>query len=409
MSSSPPPPSSSGSSGSLRSSGPLSSFAPLTVQPSTVAPRRPRSLVVEWALAGSATMCACLFTNPMEVVKSRMQLQNELASRGSAPVIYRNALQAFVDIGRREGVRGLQGGLGPSLLYQLTMNGTRLGLYEPFKRLIRSATGGGEETGLGSHRSAHRPPVFWHNVLASGASGAIAAFMASPAFLVKVRLQVQAKNRVPIAAATGAGSAAATVVPVAGPAVVGAQHQYTSALGGLRAIYAADGIAGLYRGASASVVRVTTGSVVQLSTYDFAKHEVMRRTGWNEGVQVQSDDSTRHASPAVSRRRPVIRLRTLINLRPHVLCISSSFASSLLTGFFATVAMNPPDVISTRLYNQPVVGGRGTLYTGWLDCARKTVRAEGVRGLYKGFLAHYLRLGPHTIVRTTTKRYTHAQ
>ena len=78
-------------------------------------------------------------------------------------------------------------------------------------------------------------------------------------------------------------------------------------------------------------------------------------------------------------------------------CVFSVAASSL-SGFLVTVAMNPADVISTRLYNQPVVAGRGQLYSGLVDCAVKTVRAEGVRGLYKGFFAHYLRIGPHTLL-----------
>ena len=48
--------------------------------------------------------------------------------------------------------------------------------------------------------------------------------------------------------------------------------------------------------------------------------------------------------------------------------------------------------------NQPVVNGKGTLYLGVLDCLGKTLKAEGVRGLMKGWLAQYLRLGPHTIL-----------
>ena len=312
----------------------------------------------------------------------RRQVQGELqrtAARGGGPPppkLYTSFPQAFWHVARTEGIRGLQGGLAPSLLYQLTMNGTRLGLYEPLKRLVTRVAEGeaasasaGSEARLGAHLSAHRPPVFLHNVIAAAGSGCIAAFIGSPFFLVKVRLQVQSKNKAviaPILAAAPAGtavlpSAVAAAAGTAAPAVVGAQHAYTSAWGGLRSIYNSDGIPGLFRGATASMLRVSVGSVIQLSSYDTVKYEVMRRTGWEDSMRVH-------------------------------------FCSSLLSGFLVAVGMHPFDVVSTRMYNQPVVAGKGTMYSGMLDCVTKTVKTEGLPGLYKGFVAHYFRLGPHTLL-----------
>lgn len=62
--------------------------------------------------------------------------------------------------------------------------------------------------------------------------------------------------------------------------------------------------------------------------------------------------------------------------------------------------MTPFDVISTRLYNQPVdaVTGKGTVYKGIFDCAAQIFRTEGIFGFYKGFSASFLRLGPHTVL-----------
>lgn len=59
--------------------------------------------------------------------------------------------------------------------------------------------------------------------------------------------------------------------------------------------------------------------------------------------------------------------------------------------------MNPFDVVSTRLYSQEVKNGVGVLYSGVFDCFRKTFQSEGVSGLMKGWTAHYMRLGPHTV------------
>ena len=47
------------------------------------------SYFVEFFLAGLAGCGACLFTNPLEVVKIRMQLQGELKARGQTTIVYR--------------------------------------------------------------------------------------------------------------------------------------------------------------------------------------------------------------------------------------------------------------------------------------------------------------------------------
>ena len=53
----------------------------------------------------------------------------------------------------------------------------------------------------------------------------------------------------------------------------------------------------------------------------------------------------------------------------------------------------------TRLYSQPLDShGKGVLYDGALDCAWKILRIEGVLAFYKGATAHFLRVGPHTML-----------
>lgn len=51
----------------------------------------------------------------------------------------------------------------------------------------------------------------------------------------------------------------------------------------------------------------------------------------------------------------------------------------MVSGLCVTTAMNPLDVISTRLYTQGT--GVAERYTGPLDCAAKTIKAEGLRGV----------------------------
>lgn len=65
----------------------------------------------------------------------------------------------------------MQGGLAPALLYQLSMNGTRLGLYGPVKRLIGA--------------DKDKDDIL-KKVVAGGSCGVFAAFVGSPFFMIKV-------------------------------------------------------------------------------------------------------------------------------------------------------------------------------------------------------------------------------
>ncbi|GMF25412.1 unnamed protein product [Phytophthora lilii] len=139
-----------------------------------------RGIAMDFLLASVATSGACVVSNPMEVIKTRMQLQGELAhnvTRGAAPVVqYRNFAHAFYTIGRTEGLRGIQRGLGPGISYQVFMNGPRLGLFEPLQKVFGA-----------TDPTAYSFPL--RNVCAAATSGMIGAFIGSPFFLVKARIQ----------------------------------------------------------------------------------------------------------------------------------------------------------------------------------------------------------------------------
>lgn len=131
----------------------------------------------DWALGGLAAAGACVLSHPLEVVKTRMQLQGELREPGTYRRLYRNAFQALLVIGRQDGLLGLQKGLAAGILYQALMNGVRLGLYS---RL--------ETRGLTRDRGGR---VSLTRSIAAGAlAGALGAVVGSPAYLVKTHLQV---------------------------------------------------------------------------------------------------------------------------------------------------------------------------------------------------------------------------
>ncbi|KAM6907478.1 solute carrier family 25 member 35 [Xenentodon cancila] len=282
---------------------------------------------MDFVLSGMAACGACLFTNPLEVVKTRMQLQGELRSRGSYQVYYRNVFHAFYTIGKVDGLAGLQKGLVPGLFYQFFMNGVRLGSYA----IIESS----------GHIHTNGRVSAVKTTAAGAVAGVVGAVMGSPIYLVKTHLQSQSTSSI----------------------AVGHQHKHQGMVQALRAIHQEHGVLGLWRGSSAAVPRVCVGSAAQLSTFSSSKELVT-------DLQMFPDNS-------------------------WLVALSAGMMSSVVV----VLAMTPFDVVSTRLYNQPVdQTGKGMLYKGFTDCFSKTLKKEGLTGLYKGLGASYFRLGPHTIL-----------
>jgi solute carrier family 25 protein 34/35 len=196
------------------------------------------SLHASFFASALAACGAALFTNPFEVVKTRLQLDGEGAKSATHVRQYRGIAHAISLIWRLEGVRGLQAGLLPALCYQTAMNGMRLGLYEPAQRALVAATGAD-------------PQGIALKAAAAAASGAVGATLGSPLYLIKSRLQAQSAHfRVKEA------------------------HVYRGLWDGLRAVHAAEGVRGLFRGLDGALPRVMTGSAVQLSSYDTCKAQI---------------------------------------------------------------------------------------------------------------------------------------
>jgi len=262
---------------------------------------------------------ACVLSNPFEVVKTRTQVQGELAQAGSRRV-YGNAFSALVVLAKAEGLHGVQKGLVPGLGYQIGLNGVRFGCFP----IVRH-----------KYVEAGVPGGTW---LAGATVGMFGGALGMPFYLVKCRMQTRTSN-------------AATAV--------GYQHaKYEGVVGAFRAIVHSNGVGGLYRGVDAMVMRVGMGSSVQLPVFTLTKEAILDR--WPQ-----------------ARDWPIL----------------VSFVSSMLAGAGAVTVMNPWDVVTTRMCNQPE---DGSLYRSSFDCLRKTYVAEGLAGFAKGWWAHWFRLGPHT-------------
>lgn len=85
---------------------------------------------MEFTIGALAAIGAGIFTNPLEVVKTRLQLQGELRKRGHYQLLYKNFLHATYVIAKTDGILALQKGLVPALAHQVLLNGVRLGGYQ---------------------------------------------------------------------------------------------------------------------------------------------------------------------------------------------------------------------------------------------------------------------------------------
>ncbi|KAG5342050.1 hypothetical protein C0989_005730 [Termitomyces sp. Mn162] len=197
---------------------------------------------------GIAACIAVTISNPAEVAKTRLQLQGELAKGGGVKV-YNNAVDVLRKTYINEGLRGVQRGLGPAYVYQILLNGSRLGFYEPIRHSINHLAGYSAET-----------QIPFTSVLAGALSGAIGASLGNPLFLIKARMQAYS------------------------PALpVGAQHYYKNSFDALSTIFRAERFRGLVRGIDAAILRTSMGSSVgidKLVDFDVISNELGSRSNF---------------------------------------------------------------------------------------------------------------------------------
>ncbi|OXA50732.1 hypothetical protein Fcan01_14254 [Folsomia candida] len=197
---------------------------------------------MELVLGGTAAVCAAFWTNPLEVVKIRMQLQGELQAKGNYAVHYRNVFHAAYTIATKEGATAIQKGLVPALWYQFVMNGIRLGLFHK-----------GESRGFTKNGATGKvDPV--RSVMVASVCGATGGVIGSPFCLV----------------------------------TVGHQHSASGMCAAVKSIFQSHGVLGLWRGMSTTLVRVVVVSAVQLPTFAKAREYVTSKGWFPEGSVINA-------------------------------------------------------------------------------------------------------------------------
>jgi len=202
--------------------------------------------------AGLATSLASAAVNPMDVIKVRLQLQNQLAKvsmrnmYGGSANKYRGFIHAGATIYAEEGYfRGLMKGITPSMIREWTYSSTRMGLYDPLKTLISGSKSQDDITLL-------------QKVIAGATSGAIGSAMVTPTDIVKIRFQ--------------------SLKP-------GEERPYKNTFHAFYKIYKTEGgIKGLYKGIFPTTIRASVLTAAQLPSYDHTKRILLKRGYFNDNI-----------------------------------------------------------------------------------------------------------------------------
>lgn len=193
---------------------------------------------MDFAIGGSAGMCACLFSNPFDLIKTRQQLQGELTHNKKIQQLpYKGLLLSVKSVIQAEGVRGLQKGLAPALSFQFIMNGTRLGLFQTVDNLKWTY-----DSKTNTHSSVLC--IFW-----SGIAGIVGSAVGCPLYMVKT--QIQSKSH--------------------GHFAVGHQHNHSGTIDALLTAYRTKGIRGIWHGFTGIVPRTAVASAFQLTAFTHSK------------------------------------------------------------------------------------------------------------------------------------------
>lgn len=255
---------------------------------------------------------------PIDLIKTRMQAQKHKA-------LYDNSLDCLKKILRKEGFKGLYSGLGAQLVGVAPEKAIKLTVNDLMRKI------GSAEDGTIT--------MPWE-ILAGSSAGACQVIFTNPLEIVKIRLQMQ-----------GGHSAAKTLNP--------GEIPYKRLTAG--AIIKQLGLKGLYKGASACLLRDVPFSAIYFPTYANLKYHLFDFD--------PTDPNKKHS------------------LSTWQLLVSGAMAGAP-AAFFTT----PADVIKTRLQVEAKKGD--VKYRGITHAFATILKEEGVAAFFKGSLARVFRSSP---------------
>uniref|UniRef100_A0A914XTX3 Mitochondrial 2-oxoglutarate/malate carrier protein n=1 Tax=Plectus sambesii TaxID=2011161 RepID=A0A914XTX3_9BILA len=236
-------------------------------------PQLPNGL--KFAFGGASGMAACFFTQPLDLVKNRMQVSGE----GGKARDHRTTFHAIRSIFRNEGPLGFYNGLSAGLFRQGTYTTLRLGLYTfMFDRFSSS--------------NPKAPLSFGKKVAIGFAAGGVSSLICTPADVGLVRMTVD--GRLPLAERRG----------------------YRNVFHALYRVAHEEGVVALWRGCGPTVVRAMVVNAAQLATYSQAKQTLLGSGYFKDNVMCHFSASMISGFACTAASMPVDIAKTRIqNMR----------------------------------------------------------------------------------------------
>ncbi|KAM6388936.1 solute carrier family 25 member 36 isoform 1-T1 [Pluvialis apricaria] len=315
-----------------------------------------RDTLVHLFAGGCGGTVGAILTCPLEVVKTRLQSSSVTlyisevhlntvngASVNRVTRVSPGPLHCLKMILQKEGPRSLFRGLGPNLVGVAPSRAIYFAAYSNCKEKLNNIFNpDSTQVHMISAGVAELPfTLLSFSPRLCGSFTAITT--TNPIWLVKTRLQLDARNR---------------------------GEKRMSAFECVRKVYRSDGIKGFYRGMSASYAGISE-TVIHFVIYESIKRKLLEYK--TASAMDTEDESAKEASDFVRMMMAAATSKTC-----------------------ATSIAYPHEVVRTRLREE------GTKYRSFFQTLSLLVREEGYGSLYRGLTMHLIRQIPNTAIMMST-------
>ncbi|RZC37050.1 mitochondrial uncoupling protein 4 [Asbolus verrucosus] len=242
------------------------------------------SLWCTYMVSVVAAWNAELVTYPLDLTKTRLQIQGEIANKKDAKMVkapYRGLFKTAVGIVKEEGFFKLWQGAHAALYRHLVYSGTRIVTYKTLKEKL-----------FKKNSSEEYFPV-WKSAVCGVSAGAFSQYIASPTDLLKVQLQMEGKRK-----------------------IMGLPPRVNGLYDAFKKTVSTAGYRGLWKGSIPNVQRAALVNLGDLTTYDSAKRFILRNTSLEDNHFVHCLASCCAGFVAASMGTPADVVKTRVMNQP---------------------------------------------------------------------------------------------